>query len=167
MKSVSKLLLLGLLAVCSVSALSKELVTDVDAHRTKVRHNCWAWWEARCNHTGQHCSTFPSFSTLSVRERPSLRPLILALMEMCNWSPTHKTSSGGAPVKENGCPTGKDMWAFRNPLVTVTSLLPTHIVNTCNNTCRITSRHKHSALLSFPLVCTLPSPQADPSSGNH
>jgi len=42
-----KLLLLGLLAVCSVSALSKELVTDVDAHRTKVRHSCWAWWEGQ------------------------------------------------------------------------------------------------------------------------
>ena len=34
--SACKLFLLGLLAVCSASALSKDLVTDVDTHRTKV-----------------------------------------------------------------------------------------------------------------------------------
>ena len=37
--SACKLLLLGLLAVCSASALSKDLVTDVDTHRTKVGDN--------------------------------------------------------------------------------------------------------------------------------
>ena len=39
--SVCKLFLLGLLAVCSASALSKDLVTDVDTHRTKVRPHRW------------------------------------------------------------------------------------------------------------------------------
>ena len=63
----------------------------------------------------------PPFLLPTPRDRPSLRPLTLALTEMCNWSPTHKTSSGGAPVKENGYPTGEDMWAFSNPFVTVIS----------------------------------------------
>ena len=104
----SKLLLLGLLAICSVSALSRELVTDVDAHRTKVRHNCWAWCEVL-----PHCATLLHLPTIlnppppTPRDRPSLHPLVHALMERCNWSPTHKTSSGGVPAKENGCPTGE------------------------------------------------------------
>ena len=106
--SPCKLLLLGLLAVYSVSALSRELVTDVDAHRTKVRHNCWAWCEVL-----PHCATLLHLPTIlnppppTPRDRPSLHPLMHALMEMCNWSPTHKTSSGGAPAKENGYPTGE------------------------------------------------------------
>ena len=84
------------------------------------------------------------------RDRPSLHPLILALMEMYNWLPTHKTSFGGAPVKENGCPTGEDMWAFSNPLVTVTYTNREYPQNHQQT-------HKYSALLSFPLVHTLPS----------
>ena len=108
-----KLLLLGLLAVCNVAALSEELVTDVDAHRTKVRHNCWAWGEVQPRSAAVlHLPTIlnPHSSPLP-RDRPSLHPLVNALMEMCSWSPTHKTSSGGAPVEENGCPTGEAMQA--------------------------------------------------------
>ena len=46
----------------------------------------------------------------TLRDRPSLHLLILALMEMCNWSPTHKTLSGGAAVEENGYPIGEAKW---------------------------------------------------------
>ena len=82
----------------------------------------------RGNHTGQPCSTShhsqPSLLP-TPRDRPSLHPIVHALMEICNWSPTQKTSSESATIKENGCYTSKEMWAFSHPFITVTSLLST------------------------------------------
>ena len=113
--SVNSLLLFCLLMLCSDSALSNDLVTDVDTQqRIKVRHGK----QHHSLHTMSQKQTERSVSTTTptptnfYRDRPSLHPLVNALLETCSWSPTHKTSSGGAPVEENGCPTGEAMSAL-------------------------------------------------------